>query len=581
MINYVVIVDIWEVLILNISKLLKIMGFIFIVLALLTGTSIYYFNSGIEDERNAVMRQAEIQNLASELIKITEYKSDQVKAYVQFGLDVSYNNYLKEVNETKTVDRILNRIKELGVSEESMNYLDNAISVSDNLTKAEKNAIEAYQNNEKQLAQFYVTNSGYEASKSAMMEYLGLFEDKINEEARAYTSEIMVKTDFLFMIIVTTSSALVVFVLFTFIVLNKKISRLTDISMKMTELSNNEGDLTSQLQIKSKDEVGKIGTAFNKMISNLRSLISEVNDTTEVVSNETKKLETTIEEVSMRMNGINESVAEITGGAEELSATTEEVNAFVEEISSAALQLESKAEEAKKSSEEIHERAITLKNESAKAMERGNALYKEKYEVIKKAIEQGRVVDEVKVMADAIGNIASQTNLLALNAAIEAARVGEAGKGFAVVADEVRKLAEQSSEAVNNIHSVVDKVEAAFKNLSAGSNEVLEFISNEMEPSYQLMMNTGDQYSKDAEFINRMADEILSAVKTMNASIEQVSGSIQNVSAIAQESAASTEEIHNTVSESVEAVENLVKSAKEQQEMALKLKELVSRFKIK
>ena len=581
MINYVVIVDIWEVLILNISKLLKIMGFIFIVLALLTGTSIYYFNSGIEDERNAVMRQAEIQNLASELIKITEYKSDQVKAYVQFGLDVSYNNYLKEVNETKTVDRILNRIKELGVSEESMNYLDNAISVSDNLTKAEKNAIEAYQNNEKQLAQFYVTNSGYEASKSAMMEYLGLFEDKINEEARAYTSEIMVKTDFLFMIIVTTSSALVVFVLFTFIVLNKKISRLTDISMKMTELSNNEGDLTSQLQIKSKDEVGKIGTAFNKMISNLRSLISEVNDTTEVVSNETKKLETTIEEVSMRMNGINESVAEITGGAEELSATTEEVNAFVEEISSAALQLESKAEEAKKSSEEIHERAITLKNESAKAMERGNALYKEKYEVIKKAIEQGRVVDEVKVMADAIGNIASQTNLLALNAAIEAARAGEAGKGFAVVADEVRKLAEQSSEAVNNIHSVVDKVEAAFKNLSAGSNEVLEFISNEMEPSYQLMMNTGDQYSKDAEFINRMADEILSAVKTMNASIEQVSGSIQNVSAIAQESAASTEEIHNTVSESVEAVENLVKSAKEQQEMALKLKELVSRFKIK
>ena len=149
-------------------------------------------------------------------------------------------------------------------------------------------------------------------------------------------------------------------------------------------------------------------------------------------------------------------------------------------------------------------------------------------------MEQGQVVDEVKVMADSIGNIASQTNLLALNAAIEAARVGESGKGFAVVADEVRKLAEQSSEAVNNIHNVVDKVEKAFENLSMGANEVLGFISNEMQPSYQLLMSTGEQYSKDAEFINKMADEILSAVKTMNESIEQVSGSIQNVSAIAQ-----------------------------------------------
>ncbi|NLM44724.1 MAG: methyl-accepting chemotaxis protein [Clostridiales bacterium] len=567
-------------LILNISRLLKVTGLIYVILALLTGTSIYYFNTGIEEERNAVSRQEEMRDLASELIAVTEYKTEQVKAYVQFGLEVSYQNYIKEVNETKTEERILNRIRELNVSKESMNYLENAISVSKNLTKAEMKALEAYENKDMDEAEFLITNSGYEASKSKMMEYLELFEEKIKEEAKAYTSEIMIQTDFLFKIIVITASLLVVFVLFTFIILHKKISRLTEISNKMTELSNNEGDLTSQLQIKSKDEVGKIGIAFNKMISNLRSLISEVNDTTELVSKETKKVEVTIDEVSMRMKGINQSVEEITGGAEELSATTEEVNAFTEEISSAAIQLETKAEEAKNSSKEIHERAIAIKNQSTKAIERGNTIYKEKYEIIRKAMEQGQVVDEVKVMADSIGNIASQTNLLALNAAIEAARVGESGKGFAVVADEVRKLAEQSSEAVNNIHNVVDKVEKAFENLSMGANEVLGFISNEMQPSYQLLMSTGEQYSKDAEFINKMADEILSAVKTMNESIEQVSGSIQNVSAIAQESAASTEEIYSTVSESVEAVEQLVKSAKEQQEMALKLKELISRFKI-
>lgn len=184
--------------ILDISRLIKVTASVFIILALLTGISIYYFNTGIENERNAVSRQAEMRDLASELIAVTEYKTEQVKAYIQFGLDVSYNNYIKEVNENKTEEKVLNRIKELNVSKESMNYLENAIAVSKNLTNTELKALEAYQNNDRETAEFLITNSGYEASKSKMMEYLELFERNINEEAKVYTADIMVRTDFLY-----------------------------------------------------------------------------------------------------------------------------------------------------------------------------------------------------------------------------------------------------------------------------------------------------------------------------------------------------------------------------------------------
>ena len=565
---------------LNISKFLKIMGIIFIILSLLVGGSIYLFNNGIANERYAVSRQTEMRQLAADLIENTNYKTDGARAYVQYGLEVSYDNYMKEINETKTQEKILNRIKEFDISNESLNYLENAVSVSKNLTDAEIKAIDAYKSENIEMAQFLMTNSGYEASKTAMISYLELFERKINEEAQAYTAEIMVQTNFLFKIIIVTSLLLVVFILFVFVNLSKKISRLTEISNKMTELASNEGDLTSQLDIKSNDEVGKIGAAFNKMIANLRGLIIEVNNTTGVVANETLKLEGTITEVSGRMKGINQSVEEITSGAEELSATTQEVNAFTEEIGAATIQLQTKAEEAKNSAKEIQERAYIIKDKSAKAIERGNTIYEEKYANIKRAIQEGRVVEEVKVMADSIGSIAAQTNLLALNAAIEAARVGEAGRGFAVVADEVRKLAEQSSEAVTNIYDMVEKVHGAFENLSIGAQEVLDFMSNEMKPSYELLTNTGEQYGKDAQFVNRMSEEIFSAVNTMSNSIEQVSASIENVSSIAEQSAAGTEEISATVGESVEAIDEVVESARNQAKMAEGLKELVHRFKI-
>lgn len=565
---------------LSISKLLKIMGSICVILCIAVVVGLYNINVYIGNERAAEDREDEIRKLTTEFISATNYKTQTVVNYIMRGYDEKYDEYMKEVNENKTQEKILSQFKDLNISEENMKYLQQAKTLSEQLTEIEIEAMEAYREGKTSLANYLISSESYETRKDAMERYLNFFQNKIYEEAELYTSEMMVRTDTMYHYIYATIIVLIIFILLTIIILGRKISRLANIADKMTELSNNEGDLTSHIAIKSKDEIGKIASAFNKMISNLRNLMIEVNKTTDVVVSEAEKLENTMVQISANMQGINNSVYEITAGAEELSATTQEVNAYTEEIESAAQQLESKAEEAKNSADEIKKRAAEIKNKSIEAIEKSNKIYKEKYENIMSALDEGRVVEEVKVMADSIGNIASQTNLLALNAAIEAARVGEAGKGFAVVADEVRNLAEQSSHAVDNIYNMVDKVRSAFGKLSAAAQEVLDFMSNEMKPSYELLLSTGEQYNNDADFVIGMSNDILDAVKTMRDSIEQVSSSLQNVSTIAQQSAAGTEEISATVSDATDKVERVAESVQEQAKLSLELKELISKFKI-
>ena len=293
-----------------------------------------------------------------------------------------------------------------------------------------------------------------------------------------------------------------------------------------------------------------------------------------------EELSATVQEVSSKMEVVNESVEQISKGVQDLSATTEEVSASTEEISANTNQLANRANEGHESVDVIKERAFNIKTKASKDIEEGTLIYTQNRTNILNAIEDAKVVEDVKVMADSIGNIAQQVNLLALNAAIEAARAGEQGKGFAVVADEVRRLAEQSSEAVINIGSMVDKVQDAVANFSQSGQDVLKFMDSNVKPNYELLQSTGIQYEKDSEFMKDFTEEISDSSKQMNEVIEQISFAMQNVSATAEESAASSEEISNSVNEVTFAISDVAKSAQSQAELSQRLTEMVQKFKI-
>jgi methyl-accepting chemotaxis protein len=258
----------------------------------------------------------------------------------------------------------------------------------------------------------------------------------------------------------------------------------------------------------------------------------------------------------------------------------QQVNASTNEIEKTTIDLTDKANVSFKSAGKIKERAIEIKEKATKNIEQGNIVYEKSCTSMLKAIEDGKVVKEVAVMANSIGQIAEQTNLLALNAAIEAARAGEMGKGFAVVADEVRSLAEQSSEAVVSIQGMVNNIQEAFDNLSKSGKDVLEYLETEVKPSYDLLMTTGIQYEKDAEFVNNMSGDISVSAKQITEVIEQVTNAMESLSRTTVESANNSEEILNSINEITHAVSEVAKSAQSQAETSQNLTDVTNKFNV-
>ena len=351
---------------------------------------------------------------------------------------------------------------------------------------------------------------------------------------------------------------------------------------KVVEFAGNlgNGDLTKNININSTDEIGVLARELNKAKENMQLLISEIINSSSDISAVSEELSATSEEVSSKMDMVNEGTEQITKGIHDLSATTQEVNASTEKIENATIELSNKANDSFRSAVEIKKRAIEIKEKATQNIEHGNAIYEKSRTNMLKAIDDGKIVKEIAIMADSIGEIAEQTNLLALNAAIEAARAGEMGKGFAVVADEVRGLAEQSSDAVASIQGMVSKVQGAFDNLSKNGKDVLEYLETGVKPSYHLLMTTGVQYEKDAEFVNNMSSDIATSAKQMKDVIDQVANAMEKLSVTTIESANNSEEILNSVNEITYAILEVAKSAQSQAEISQRLTDFTNKFDV-
>jgi methyl-accepting chemotaxis protein len=298
------------------------------------------------------------------------------------------------------------------------------------------------------------------------------------------------------------------------------------------------GDLTrADLEVRSRDELGDLTVAVNKMKENLHSLIQSMRSTAEQVAASSEELSATSQQITANSE-------ETTSQARVVSEAGGQVNTNLQTLASGAEEMNSTIGEIAKNATE----AARVSGEAVAAADAAN-------QTVSKLGESSAEIEKV---IEVITSIAQQTNLLALNATIEAARAGEAGKGFAVVANEVKELAKQTSKATEEITRKIGVIRENTGGAVAAIGGIKEVIDKISHISTEIATAVEEQSATTSEMARNVTEAARGAA-TISSNIQGVADAAQNTS--------------TNVSEAQTATEQLAK-------MANQLRDLVGQFKV-
>lgn len=559
------------------AKLRLVMLVLTAAVIITAGMSIYQLRS--TKQAYEIMQEHEAFQL---LLKSVQYRftgiSNDERAYLLTGEEAltqqieqkkkDIATYLNEAKKTPHLEK--DNLKDLQTIEENMNqYFEQT-----------KNVMNLYQRGDKKQALEVHTGKQRSIRKELVDPSVEKITETVNQEIAVYKENLestQKNQSITFYTLVFI--LLVIGQVFAYLIARSIIRPINSMTDSLKKIAEGEGDLTKEIPVTTKDELGVMGKAFNQMLGQLRSLIREVSSSAEQVAAASEQLTASSEETTHATEKISTTVQEVAHGSEqqiqslqETATTVQRVTAIVEGMTSHTNQATHTATIA---SEQASGGAKAIQNMTLQMGEISQTVSNLSHDVI----HLGERSNEIRQIVDTITAIAEQTNLLALNAAIEAARAGEHGRGFTIVSEEVRKLAEQSAESAKQISHLI----SAIQQETAQTVHSMNATTNKVTAGMELVEVAGTSFESIQKSIAETAtkmQEVTKSFNVMNTSTEQMARQTSILEQITEQTDQGTQEMASATEEQLAAMEEIAASSASLSDMAENLQTLVRKFKV-
>ncbi|MDO8226723.1 methyl-accepting chemotaxis protein [Bacillus cabrialesii] len=509
---------------------------------------------------------------------LTEHLSSKEKDFLIFTdkskmdtLDQEMNQILKDINQKlDSYEKTISNDKEQKLFEELQTEVNTYGDIH-------KQIIESGRTNDMDKARGLLvqTEASFEDMKKSVTQLVDFNKEGANTAVKE-TKDVYHK-GLIYTALLLAASIIISIFIWLYITRNivKPIIRMKDSANHIAE-----GNLSNDIEpVNSKDELGDLNEALQKMVGNLRDIVGYSKEISSRVLSSSQVLATATIETRSGSKHITETMNEMAEGSEQQAqdavTIAESMNDFTESIDKAY----NHGITISDTSQNVLELAVNGNENMDTSLQQMKTIHHIVQEAVHKVKSLEQHSQDINKLVQVINGIAQQTNLLSLNAAIEAARAGESGKGFAVVAEEVRKLADGVSDSVQDITRIVNGTQQEIHTVI----NYLESSFTEVEKGTENLTDTGQAMQLIKQSVTHVAGsikEVTDGLKQLTNQSITINQSIENIASVSEESAAGIEETFSITEQSAHSMDQVLQNAEELEQLAKELNEKMDQFTI-